>query len=192
MSVDGRLRNELSRDASDLDVDVDRFLGDVVRGGQRRQRIRQVGGVVFVLALIAAVALIGPAVMDVVRHQRTLPAHQGTTTPVAIAGTYVVEINRADASGTPELQLEGLWQFTLRGDGLVTVTGPAGANVSTPRSQYQLESDRLLTTAFASDSCSGVGVYRWSREGSMLSFTLVSDACAVRVVLFTAHPWEAR
>jgi hypothetical protein len=192
MSVDGRLRNELSRDASDLDVDVDRFLGDVVRAGQRRQRIRRVGGVVLVTALIATVALFGPAVMDVVRHQRTRPAHQGTTTPEAIAGTYAVEINRADGSGTPGLHLEGLWQFTLRGDGLVTVTEPAGANVSTRRSQYQLEGDRLLTTAFASDSCSGVGVYRWSREGSTLSFTLVSDACAVRVVLFTAHPWEAR
>jgi hypothetical protein len=192
MSVDGRLRNELSRDASGLDIDVDRFLGDVVRGGKRRQRIRRVGGAVVAMAMIAAVVLIGPAVIDIVRHQRTHPAHQGTTAPGAIAGTYAVEIKQADASGTPGLHLEGLWQFTLRGDGLVSVTGPAGANVSTPRSQYQLEGDRLLTTAFGSDSCSGVGVYRWSREGATLSFTLVSDACAVRVVLFTAHPWEAR
>ncbi|MDP9301295.1 MAG: hypothetical protein M3P43_10450 [Actinomycetota bacterium] len=191
MSVDGRLRNELTRDASDLDVDVDRFLGDVVRGGRRRQRIRRVGGAVVVMALIAAIAVVGPAVIDVVRHQR-IPAHQGTPAPGAIEGTYAVEIKRADASGAPGLQLEGLWQFTLRGDGLVSVTGPAGANVSTPRSQYQLEGDRLLTTAFASDTCQGVGVYRWSREGSTLSFTLVSDTCPVRVVLFTAHPWQAR
>jgi hypothetical protein len=192
MSVDGRLRNELTRDASDLDVDVDRSLGDVVRGGQRRQRIRRVGGAVAVVAVIAAVALVGPAVIDIVRQQRTHPAHEGITAPGAIAGTYAIQINRADASGTPGLQLEGLWQFTLRGDGLVTVTGPAGANVPTPRSQYQLEGDRLLTTAFASDTCSGVGIYRWSRDGSTLSFTLVSDACAVRVLLFTAHPWQAR
>jgi hypothetical protein len=192
MSVDGRLRNELSRDAAEVPVDVDRFLGDVVRGGQRRQRIRRAGGAVLVVALIAAIALVGPAVVDVIRHQRTHPANQGPTAPGAIEGTYAVRILPADASGASALHLEGLWQFTLRGDGLVSVTGPSGSKVSTLRSQYQLEGDRILTTAFASDTCSGVGVYRWSRDGSTLTFTPVSDACTVRTVLFTSHPWEAR
>ena len=83
-----------------------------------------------------------------------------------------------------------MWQFTLRGDGLLNVIGPPNAGVSAPSSQYQVEGDRILTTAFASDRCSGVGIYRWRREGSILTFVTVSDACALRVVLFTSHPWE--
>jgi hypothetical protein len=69
---------------------------------------------------------------------------------------------------------------------------PPNAGISTLRSQYQVDGDRVLTTAFASDTCSGVGVYRWSRMGSILRFVLVSDACELRVIIFTAHPWEAR
>lgn len=189
MSVDGRLRNELSRDASRVDVDVDRFLDSVVTSGRRRQRVRRVGRAMAVAALIAVVALAGPAVLDVIRHQHEQPA---APVPAAIEGTYAVRIGSADVLGTPRLHLEGLWQLTVRGDGLLSLAGPKGSSVSAPSSQYQLDGDRILATAFASEHCSGVGVYRWQREGSTLTFTLESDACAVRVAVLTAHPWEAR
>jgi len=189
MSVDGRLRNELSRDASRVDVDVDRFLDSVVTGGKRRRRIRRLGGAMAVAALIAVVALAGPAVLDVIRHQHDQPA---APVPAAIEGTYAVRIGPEDVLGTPRLQVEGLWQLTVRGDGLLSLAGPTGSSISAPSSQYQLDGDRILTTAFASERCSGVGVYEWQREGSTLTFTLVSDACAVRVAVLTAHPWEAR
>lgn len=190
MPIDGRLRNELSRDASDVDVDVDRFLESVVTKGKRRRQLRRAGGAIVVTLVLAVGAALSPTVLDVIRHQQRVPAAPVPT--VAIEGTYVVRIQPADVAGTPGPRLEGLWQFTVRGDGLLSVTGPAGTNVSAPRSQYQLEGDRILTTAFASNRCSGVGVYRWHREGTTLTFTLVSDACVLRVVLFTAHPWEAR
>jgi hypothetical protein len=112
--------------------------------------------------------------------------------PTAIEGTYAVRIRPADFLATPRLHVEGLWQLTVRGDGLLSLAGPRGSSVSAPSSQYQLDGDRILTTAFASEHCSGVGVYRWQREGSTLTFTLESDACAVRVAVLTAHPWDAR
>jgi hypothetical protein len=188
MSVDGRLRNDLSRDASRVDVDVDRFLDSVVTGGRRRQRVRRVVGVMAVAALIAVVGLATPAVLDAIRHGDQPAA----AVPAAIEGTYVVRIGPSDVRGTPRLDVEGLWQLTVRGDGLLSLAGPRGSSVSAPSSQYQLDGERILTTAFASEQCSGVGVYRWQREGSTLTFTLESDACAVRVEVLTSHPWEKR
>lgn len=74
MSVDGRLRNELSRDASDVDIDVDRFLDDVVTRGRRWKRIRHTCATVVTVALIAVIAVVGPSVLDAIRSQREVPA----------------------------------------------------------------------------------------------------------------------
>jgi hypothetical protein len=191
MSVDRRLRNELNRDASKIDFDIERSLGTVVVGGRRKIWMRRAGRIVVVAAVVAIVAFAGPAAMDVIRHQHERPAGPRPA-PVDIVGTYATTLQPTDVRGTAALRLQGLWQITVRGDGLITVVPPPGARVSTLRSQYQVEDDRILTTAFANNTCSGVGVYRWSRAGSTLRFTLVSDACKLRVMVFTAHPWEAR
>lgn len=189
MSVETRLRNELSRDASFVDVDVDRSLGDVVRGGKRRQRLRRVSGAMVVMALIAGVATIGPGILDIIRHQRNEPASPTPTAP--IVGTYTTRLEDSDPA-LRGLGLSGQWQLTLRSDGVMTVTGPLGAKVSTSRTQYQLQDGTFLTSAFASETCSGVGVYRWFRDGATLTLTQVSDACDLRVALLASHPWTAR
>src|SRR4051794_15602589 len=189
MSVDGRLRNELSDDASHVDVDVDQFLDSVITRGRRRQRIRRVGGVVTLAALIAIIALVGPPVLDVIRQQHDQPAAPASA---MIEGTYAVRITPADTAALDARDLDGLWQFALRGDGLLTAQGPPATPVSTPPTQYHIEGDQLLTTALQSRTCPGVGVYRWSLQGSRLTLTLISDRCPVRVALFTAHPWDAR
>lgn len=191
MSVDGRLRNELTRDASHVEVDPERFLGTVVAGGRRKVRIRRAAVVIALAASIAILVFSGPALMNVLRSQHERPAHEGPP-PTELIGTYATTIQPTDVTGVEAKRLIGLWQLTIRGDGLITVVTPPGAKASTLRSQYQVEEDRMITTAFASNRCSGVGVYRWSREGPALRFTLVSDACPLRVTIFTAHPWEAR
>lgn len=190
MSIDGRIRNELTRDASEVDVDVERLLGRVVTGGRRKRRLRRVGAVVAAATVVAMIALAGPAVVDVIRHERGQPAEPGPAPATDILGTYAVTIRSTDVGGRGQLQ--GLWQLSVRGDGLMTIVPPPDAGVSTLRSQYQVDGDRVLTTAFASDTCSGVGVYRWSRAGSTLRFTLVSDACELRVTVFTARSWVER
>jgi hypothetical protein len=190
MSVDGRLRNELNHDASEIDFDVERSLGTVVAGGRRKIWMRRAGRMLVVTAVVAIVAFAGPPVIDVLRHQRERPAGPRPA-PADIVGTYATTIQPTDVRGA-DARLQGLWELTVRGDGLITVVTPPGARISTLRSQYQVEDDRILTTAFASNMCSGVGVYRWTRAGSTLRFALVSDACKLRVMIFTAHPWEAR
>src|SRR4051812_16032697 len=138
MSVDGRLRNELSDDASHLDVDVDRFLDRVVTRGRRRQRVRRVGGAIALAALAAVVALTGPATLHVIRHQHDQPA-----APVSapLEGTYAMRIGPDDIVGTPQLHVAGLWQLTVRADGLLSLAGSRVSSVSAPSSQYQLDGD---------------------------------------------------
>lgn len=189
MSVDRRLRNGLAHEVASVDADVDRLLGDVVRRGRRLRRLRRVAGVTLTTLMVVAIVIVTSTVRDAIRDRTAQPA---VPPPLgSIEGTYSVQIEHADASGSGTRDLAGRWQFTLRGDGLLTTQGPAGATLSTAPTQYQVTGDRILTTAFASGTCSGVGVYRWSRQGPMLSFALVSDTCAVRVALFTSHPWLA-
>jgi hypothetical protein len=190
MSVDGRLRNGLSHDASGVDVDVEGFLGDVVSRGRRQRRLRRIGAIAATTAMIIGIVVVAPTIRNAIRDQMTQPV--APAPPEAIQGTYAVRIVSADTTGLDARGLDGLWQFTLRGDGLLTAQGPPATQLSTPPTQYHVDGDQLLTTAFESGTCSGVGVYRWSRQGSALVLTLVSDACAVRVALFTAHAWEAR
>jgi hypothetical protein len=96
MSVDGRLRNKFARDASNVDVDVDRFLGDVVTRGRRRRRLRRVGGAVVGLALIAVLAARGPALLDSIRHQREVPVGPGPS----------------ESTSAVDDPLVGIWQST--------------------------------------------------------------------------------
>jgi hypothetical protein len=190
MSVDGRLRNGLSHDASGVDVDVEGFLGDVVRRGRRQRRLRRIGAIATTTAMIIGIVAVAPIIRNAIRDQTTQPV--APVPPEAIEGTYAVRIAPGDTTGLDVPSLDGLWQLTLRRDGLLTAQGPPATQLSTPPTQYHVDGDQLMTTAFESGTCSGVGVYRWSRQGSTLVLTLVSDACAVRVALFTAHPWEAR
>ena len=192
MSVEGRLRNELSRDAGSIDVDVERSLGRVVVRGRRRRRLLRAGGVAIVAAVIALIAAVGPTVTEVIRDHQTRPANPGPTAAASIQGTYAVRIRRSDTVAVGDAGLDGLWQFTVSGDGLISIVSPGGAKVSTARTQYHIEGDQILTTAFASNACADVGVYRWIREGSTLTFTRISDPCPIRVVLFTSRPWDAR
>jgi hypothetical protein len=192
LSIDGRLRNDLTRDASLVDIDASLFLDPIVTGGRRRRRLRRAAGAAAILALAAIVVLAGPAVLAVIRHEHQRPAEPVPTAPGGIVGTYAARILTADVRGVRGVDLQGLWQLTLRSDGLINVVTPRNAGISSSPSEYQIEDDRILTTAFASNTCSGVGVYRWSRFGSTLRFTLVSDACDLRVAIFVGHTWEAR
>ena len=88
MSVDGRLRNGLSRDASSVDVDVDRLLGDVVRRGRRQRRVRGIGAATVAAAMIVAIVSVAPLVRDAIRDRTTQPV--GPPPPGAIEGTYLV------------------------------------------------------------------------------------------------------
>ena len=149
MSVDGRLRNELSRDASDVDVDVDRFLDDVVTRGRRWRRIRRGGGAVVVVALIAVLAAVGPAVLDAIRSQGDVPADPGPT------ARPIVD------------PLVGSWQSTTTPAQLQSLADSRFRDAQNPAWKRELE------TLYRQNG--GVGVNTMQFEGGRLTVELSAD-----------------
>src|SRR5437867_395617 len=98
MSVDGRLRNDLARDAASIDVDVDHVLGNVVAKGQRRRTRRRVGGALAIVACIVVAAAFGPRVLNSIRGLRGVPGdHSTVSAPIIdrLAGSWQATVTRA-------------------------------------------------------------------------------------------------
>jgi hypothetical protein len=186
MSIDSRLREGLQRSMSAIDVED--HLDDARRRGRRRVVVRRAVAVLAVAAAITTITFASPAVLDILRSQHEQPATKQP--PMPITGSYSVKITREEASGLGAPGSAGTWLLTLRADGLLELASLKDTNVG-GSSQYQLTGSEMLTSALASPSCTGVGRYRWSHSGSTLAFTLVSDPCALRVAIFSTHPWTA-
>ncbi len=189
MSIDSRLREGLRRSMSAIDTDAERSLDDARRRGRRRATVRRTVTVVAVAAIIATVAFAGPAVLDALHGQRQQPAT--TPSPLPITGSYSARITVADAARSGVPGSAGTWLLNLRGDSVLQLASLRNANLGRGTTQYQLSGTSFITTALASPSCTGIGRYDWSRNGSTLTFTLVSDPCALRVEIFSTHPWAA-
>jgi hypothetical protein len=189
MSIDSRVREGLQRSMSAIATDPEEHLEHARRHGRRRVVIRRAMTAVTVAASLVAVALVGPAVLDAVRSQRREPV----TTPHAlpIVDNYMVRISSTDAGGIGVPQAAGTWLLKLQGDGILQLAPLRDGNLGGGSSQYQLSGNGFISTALASASCPGVGSYRWFRSGSTLTFILVSDPCALRVAIFSSHPWHA-
>jgi hypothetical protein len=188
MSIDNRLREGLQRSMSAIATDPEERLEHTRRQGRKRVVFRRAATAVAVAASLVAVAFVGPAVLEALRGQR----HEPLATPSAlpIVGNYAVRITAADASGAGVSQAAGTWVLRLQGDGVLQLAPLRNGNLGGP-SQYQLAGNDFITTALTSASCQGVGTYTWSRSGSRLTFILVSDPCALRVAIFSSHPWNA-
>jgi hypothetical protein len=195
MSLDTRVRDALERSSLIVDPDVRRELA-TVRRKTRRAIVRQrIGFTMLAAAAIVAAVFLGPRVLDVIRSQREQPATHPSSSPQQIVGFYGADLRASDGPEIRASKLSGLWTMSIRGDGLMVLTPPVGAQgVSTLTSTYRIDGDRVVTTAFSRDLCSGVGsgVYRWQRSGASLSFAVEQDPCGVRVAILTAHPWVLR
>jgi hypothetical protein len=195
MSLDARVRDALERSSLIVDPDVRRELA-TVRRKTRRTIVRQrIGFAMLAAAAIVAAVFLGPRVLDVIRSQRQQPATGPSSSPQQIVGFYGANLAVADGSEIASSKLGGLWTMSVRGDGLLVLTPPVGAKgVSPVASTYRVDGDRIVTTAFSRDLCSGIGagVYRWQRSGASLSFAVDQDPCGVRVAILTAHPWVPR
>jgi hypothetical protein len=189
MSIDSRLREGLQRSMSTIVTDPEEHLERARRQGRTRVVIRRVVKSVAVAAVLVAVALAGPVVLDAVRSQRREPI--ATPPALPIVGTYMVRITATDAGAIGVPQAAGTWLLKLQGDGVLELAPLQNGNPGGGSSQYQLAGNDFITTALASASCQGVGTYTWSRSGSSLAFTVVSDSCALRVAVFSLGPWRA-
>ena len=187
MAIDARLRDGLQRSMSAIEVDADHSLGDARRRGLRRLIIRRVASVIAVAAAIVVITLAAPGVLELLRDQRHQPAKPPSLLP--IVGTYTATVTAGDAHG--DARSEGTWLLTLDRDGTLDLASLTNGDVGRSVTQYQIDGGRFLTTAFSGTTCSGVGRYTWSREGSTLTFAVVSDPCALRVTIFSSRPWKS-
>ena len=72
------------------------------------------------------------------------------------------------------------------------LSSPPSFTASVTGIVFDLAGDQFRTNAFVTDLCGndGPGLYRWSRVGSSLTFTVVADTCDARVALFTTKSWR--
>jgi hypothetical protein len=195
MSVEHRLRAGLNADAETITPAVEAELATVIaRVAVRRRRRWATRAGAAGLAAAAAVALIlvvggrqpagGPG-----------PAHDPAPDTSVLAGEYVVDVPATAAAR--RLGMAGRWVVRIGQDGLMDLTPPARAELSQPLSGafVRVEEDRIETNAFigAMPGCQSgdaLGSYRWSLQGSVLTFYELGEDCAGRTALFLDAAWE--
>jgi hypothetical protein len=187
MSIDRRLRAGLHRSAEVVRPDVSFALQAVERRARRQRRIVAIAR----FATVAAVAVVAAIVGTVAVHgrpssgTRVLPAGQP-------AGTYVVDIPTSDIA--QQQGMAGRWVVTLLPDGVLQITPPDAFTGNPYGASYRLDGDLLRTNAFMSMpgcqlSSNPIGVYRWIRTPTELTFTVVADTCDARRLLFGGQGW---
>jgi hypothetical protein len=186
MPIDTRLRDGLERSMSTIDTDVEPFLQDARRRGHRRLMIRRAATAIAIAAAIAIVAVAGPGLRGLLRGRELQPAAPPPL--VQISGTYTTTIRTSDLTGGGAGAV-GTWLLTLDRGGTLDLASLSNVNRGRSVTQYQATQSGFLTTALADGPCSGLGTYAWSRAGSVLTFSVVSDPCPLRVAIFSSQPW---
>lgn len=145
----------------------------------------------------------------------SIPAGQITSAATSAAfplGTYVTELTRADIPAAVPAQfvpnLVGRWETTFAEGGRQTLFKDGGLVIegryAATQNQIVLYQDK---GPFACDiqerdprpfvppgATAGPhsGVYNWTFDGQMLTFTRVFDDCGGRILYLTAHPLAKR
>ena len=199
MSLDRRLRAELERDAGHIVPDVERNLGIVEARSRRRDTVGAsnllLAAAIVVAALIVRVGIPasgvgGPEPSTVVASPSSSPSL--TTAYGAIAGTYTVTLDSANAS-VAEYRLGGTWTMRLAATGEIFLSPPASFGSGTSFLSgvaFTVSGDRFRNNIFYNDYCSSVGTYTWSLTGAQLQFAPVGDSCAIRQTLLSMLPWQ--
>ncbi len=180
MSLDRRLRRDLSTAASTYAPDVETVLGDVTARGQRSRARRRAAG-----AGLAGLAIVVGAVFVGMQTEPTEVESAATTIPSGdIDGRYVATL------GPEAGDLAGTWTMELGADGSIALTPPGGTVAETY--VYSVERDVLRTNAFVDDRCTGRpnGSYRWRLTGDQFTLVRTSDACADRATILASTTWR--
>lgn len=199
MPVERRLREGTQRNASVIDGDVDRVLGTVIRRGRRRAILRRSISVAVAIPVVVGGLVLGQQVLGSPGNVRpatgsaSTPAPTPTPAASAIGGTFTRTL-RADRAVVRANGIAGTWTLGTDPDGRTRLQAPpsfAGAAASRP---FVVQGNELRTDAFAGDLCRGLraGTYTWTRAGSYLVLTAVSDPCDARAWILSSGPWRLR
>ena len=186
------LKNELEHRSERFDLEpgaLDRFF----RRRERRERRRRVAAICLALGVTAAGALLAVRALS---SDEPVPAAPKSDEELLaeLAGTYTVSLTDA-MPFVIENGLAGEYEMTLRPDGVMELSAPAGFVEGRNPSgiTFRISGDELTTNAFVNVTChSTVGRYRWTLQGGTLTLDPIVDACGLRRTLFTSGEWERR
>jgi hypothetical protein len=200
MPIERRIREGTERNAGVLDPDVGRFLGSVVHKARRRVVIRRSLTAAASIAVVAAVAVAGPSVLDDIRGSNGIaPGSTPTSSAVPITVPPVASLltgtfTRSIAEGSAVVRnngLAGTWTIDAANDGSARLVAPGSFPGAHASASFEVHPDTLRSAAFGSDICSGLpaGSYHWSAQSGFLVLTAISDPCDARVIVLAAGPW---
>jgi len=182
MSVEERLRAGLRSQAYSWDPAVEGSLAAVRRRHVWR-RVRIAG-----VSAVAAGAVIAGTVSGLQQdHVKGLP-------PAPLAGSSAPSLaGRYSATVVEPVRLAGDWTLTLRADGRVDVSPPAGYYGVVSAVLYQGTNTEFRTTLFQEDVCAGhgIGAYTWVRSHGFVSFTAIGESCAARRAFLVGNTWRS-
>jgi len=185
MSVDDRLRQGLSANATTFEPAVETSLDAVRRRGRRagRARMARAGGLV--AATTAAAFLVAVVVRPGVVEDRSPAPSMAEPSPTADL------FSRYEADVTRPRRLAGRWAIELSGNGSAIVTPPDGYAGVVSGTIFTADRARLRINLFAQDVCAdlGNGEYDWSREGDRLVLAVSNDSCEARARFFSDNEW---
>jgi hypothetical protein len=201
MAFERRLREELRRDAEQIEANVEWSLGAVEARSRRRRGFSSTGllAAAIIVALVILVRVgeppsdtrLGTGTSPTVAPPSIVPSPSGVATYPQIAGTYTVSLDPSDQAVERD-GLGGMWTMRLQPDGLILMSPPSrfvpGAGGLTGIA-FSLEGDRFRTNLFYNDYCSSVGTYAWSLQAGRLSLTPVEDTCSIRRTLLATTRW---
>lgn len=115
-----------------------------------------------------------------------------------LQGVYVMTISKEDLSANKDVPADlicenaGVFTYTLSAGrwNLLQTAAPGCAPVNTTiNGDWKLSGDQMVFHGDEDLGCEKDYVYGWKSDGTTLTYTVVKDSCAPRVVIFTTRPW---
>jgi hypothetical protein len=108
-----------------------------------------------------------------------------------IAGTYTIEVDRADST-IEKFDMAGTWTISLLPTGAMMITPPPAylRLWDQPTGDvFTVAADTIRTNALGRLCTSSIGTYTWVLRDDRLTLAPVTDDCVARRTLFTNTTW---
>jgi hypothetical protein len=190
MRPEQRLRTRIEREAASMAPDVAGRLEATLQEGRRRGKRQQIRTLLAFAAVILAVVLVGPPLIDALRDAPYVGVGPSPSPPAALSGTYGTALLSTDGAVTAN-QMQGDWTIGFQASEILTVTTPPGFTGTYSGYSFEVAGSQITTDLFGEDVCSSLlpGVYRWTLSDNRLTFSVEDDSCPGRVALLTSSAW---
>ena len=180
--LDARVRGVLTDlPVPDTDATGEALQSVLARSASTRHRSAWVAPVL-VAAAVALIALLVARLATGPDTEPPAPANPGD----GLVGDWQHEVRGAEKTGW-----DGRWRLALTDDGVLLLSGPESASVSSEGASYRFTREQFRTDVFVNSACSELpaGVYVWRLDGDTLTLTELGNDCAERADVF-AGTWR--